>query len=235
MKKLIFTIFCTLLISQSFAHALWIETAPLGKKGQKHELKIYYGEYATNERDSVGKWYSDVKEFTLWLTAPGKEKVKLETTAGLNFYSASFSPEADGIYTLTISHEAKDLGGTTKYEFLSSAVVSVGKAGSATPDFASRLQILPAESKVYKQNAEVKLIAKQNGQPFANKAVSVFSPEGWTKELTTNEKGEISVRPEWAGVYVVEVSNMEKKSGEHQGQSYTAAWQGATSSFIVAK
>ncbi len=27
------------------AHALWIETAVKGKKGQEQEVKIYYGEY----------------------------------------------------------------------------------------------------------------------------------------------------------------------------------------------
>lgn len=235
MKSFVLTIFLALLISNSFAHALWIETSALGKRGQKHEIAIYYGEYATNERDSVAKWYSDVKDFTLWLSIPGKEKIKLETIAGSNSFSASFIPEVDGLYVLTISHEAKDLGGTTKYEFISSAKVTVGKVNSTLSTSPPALQITPSESKVYKLNGEVKLIASLNGKPLSKKAISIFSPQGWTKEFTTNANGEVIFNPQWNGRYVAEVSNFEKKAGEHNGKNYTAAWQGATASFVVEK
>ena len=235
MKSFLLTVLFSVLISNSFAHALWIETPVNGKIGQRHQVEIYYGEYAANERDSVAKWYSDVKNFTLWLSAPGKEKVKLETTAGVNSFSANFIPEEDGLYVLSISHEAKDLGGTTKYEFLSSAKVAVGKTGNYDPASTPELTLTTSESKAYKQNREVKLLASLDGKPLAKKKVSVFSPEGWTKEFTSNENGEVIFTPQWSGRYVVEVSNFEKKAGEHNGKNYTAAWQGATSSFVVTK
>lgn len=236
LKSLFLLIFFSIGTMQLYAHALWIETTSTGKKGQAQDVKIFYGEYASKELEETEKWYSDVKYFTLWLTVPGKEKVKLSTTAGANFYSASFTPENDGVYLLTVSHEAKDLGGTTKYEFSSVAAVAVGKINAVNHlSIPNSIKVAANEAKTYKANSPVQLKAILNGQPLANKPVSVFSPEGWSKEFTTDANGNISFIPIWPGRYVLELSNFEKTTGEHNGQSYTAAWQGSTSSFEVTK
>lgn len=217
-----------------FAHALWIETKTQGKIGQAEEVKIYYGEYATNEREEISKWYSDVKEFSLWLSAPGKEKVKLTTTAGSNFFSASFTPDKEGLYILTVSHEAKELGGTTKYTFSSVATVNVGKLNAIEQQqLPNTLKVAVNEAKIYKVNAPVNLKAVLDGKPLANKHISVFTPQGWSKEFTTDANGVVAFEPLWPGRYVLEVSNFEKVAGEHNGKKYEAAWQGATSSFEV--
>lgn len=236
MKSLLLALLLTFGTSQLFAHALWIETASSGKSGQAQEVKVYYGEYASNEREETEKWYSDVKDFSLWLTAPGKEKIKLTTTPGSNFYSATFTPEGNGHYVLTVSHEAKELGGTTKYEFIASSVVTIGKP--AAIDAAAvpvSVNVQTAEAKIYKINAPVQIKAVADGKPLAKKTVSVFSPEGWSKELTTDENGIITFSPIWPGRYVLEVSTHEKTEGTHHGKAYTAAWKGATSSFEVSK
>jgi uncharacterized GH25 family protein len=236
MKSLLLALLFTLGASQLFAHALWIETAANGKTGQEQQIKIYYGEYATNEREETAKWYSDVKDFTLWLTAPGKEKIKLSTTPGTNFYTASFAPQGDGQYILTVSHEAKELGGTTKYEFLSTAIVAVGKPTLVKHAvIPTSLSVYTMEAKIHKVNAPVQLKAIANGKPLAKTTVSIFSPEGWSKEITTDEDGAITFSPIWPGRYVLEVSAREKTEGTHNGKAYTAAWQGATSSFEVSK
>jgi uncharacterized GH25 family protein len=236
LKSLLLLIFFSIGTVQLHAHALWIETASTGKKGQAQDVKVFYGEYASKELEETGKWYSDVKDFTLWLTVPGKEKVKLNTTAGTNFFSARFTPEEDGIYLLTVSHEAKDLGGTTKYEFSSVAAVAVGKSNTVDHlSIPNSIKVAANEAKNYKVNSPVQLKAVLNGHPVANKPVSVFSPEGWSKEFTTDANGSVSFTPLWPGRYVLELSNFEKTSGEHNGQNYTAAWQGATSSFEVTK
>lgn len=234
MKSILVAVCMFLGMPAIFAHALWIEAKTQGKVGQAEEVKIYYGEYASNEREEVGKWYSDVKEFTLWLSAPGKEKVKLSTIAGINFFSAKFTPEKEGLYVLTVSHEAKELGGKTKYVFSSIATVNVGKTNAVDQNvLPNTLKVAVNEAKVYKVNTPVNLKAVLDGKPLANKHVSVFTPEGWSKEFTTDENGAIAFKPIWPGRYVLEVSNYEKVSGEHNGQKYEAAWQGATSSFEV--
>lgn len=234
------SIFLTLILIatsfQLFAHALWIETKTNGKAGVSHEVKVFYGEYVSNERDSVAKWYSDVKDFSLWLTAPDNEKIKLTTTPGTNFYSASFTPKSDGVYVLTVVHEAKELGGTTKYEFSSLATVSVGKATNVNTEAISNpLHASVVDAKFYKANSPVKIKAILNGKALANKNVTVFSPEGWSKEYKTDKNGHFEFSALWTGRYVLEVSNFQKTTGEHHGKNYTAVWQGATSSFEVIK
>ena len=134
MKKLAFLtlsiLFCFITTNLS-AHALWIETGAAGKIGQQQTVKVYYGEYAANERENVSKWYSDVKEFTLWLVGPDQQRTQLKLTADSNSFTSSFTPDKNGLYALEVSHEAKELGGTTKYHFLASTNVTVGKPTSA--------------------------------------------------------------------------------------------------------
>jgi uncharacterized GH25 family protein len=236
LKTLLMLVFLTAGTVNLYAHALWIETSSSGKKGQPHEVKVFYGEYAAKELEETGKWYSDLKDFALWLTVPGKEKVKLNTTAGTNFYSASFTPEQDGVYLLTVSHEAKDLGGTTKYEFSSVAAVAVGRSNAIDHlSIPNSINVAANEAKTYKVNSPVQLKAVLNGRPAANKPVSVFSPEGWSKEFITDAHGGISFIPLWPGTYVLELSSFEKTNGEHNGQKFTAVWQGATSSIGVTR
>jgi hypothetical protein len=217
------------------AHALWIETAEKGRIGQQQKVRVYYGEYITGERDSVAKWYSDVKEFTLWVTGPDQKKVQLQLTPGVNYYEADFTPSAEGNYVLTISHEAKELGGTTKYHFLSSASVSVGNHVNATLAPSNILQLNTTQQESAKVNKQLSLKAYLNSTAAAGKTITVFSPSGWSRELISDANGTASFTPVWPGLYVVEVSDMDKTPGEHHGKAYTSTWKGATYSFTVAK
>src|SRR6478735_7126870 len=113
----ILAVFVLLNIGNTFAHALWIETATTGKVGQKQQVFIYYGEYAENERDSVSHWFSDVKEVKLWLVSPDNKKVALTTTAESIRLVADFTPTANGTYTLLVDHPVKDVPRTTLYQF----------------------------------------------------------------------------------------------------------------------
>jgi len=236
LKSLLFTLILIATANQLFAHALWIETKTTGKIGQSQEVKVFYGEYVNNEREEISKWFSDVKDFSLWLTMPGQKKVKLNTTAGSNFYVANFTPDKEGVYILTVVHEPKELGGTTKYEFSSIATVAVGKTTAINlAPIANTIKVSASEAKTYKTNTAIQIKAERNGKPLAGKHISVFSPEGWAKEHTTDENGLITFNPIWPGRYVLEVSNYEKTTGEHNGKNYSAAWQGATSSFEVSK
>lgn len=233
-KITIIALLCLATYTQVAAHALWIETATYGKKGTVQEVKVYYGEFATNERDTPDKWYSDVKSFTLWLVSPAGEKTALTTTAGESFYTADFTPEQDGVYTLLVAHEAAELGGTTKYHFISSAQVSVGKATTVDSQHnTNALKVYSQENTSFNKNKSVRLFAQLNGKPLANTAVSIASPEGWTKEVTTDGEGAFEFIPLWSGRYVAEAQNYEKTSGTHNGKAYDASWIGATFSFEV--
>ncbi|MCD0488600.1 DUF4198 domain-containing protein [Pedobacter sp. MC2016-14] len=233
-KMSLLAILLVLCSSQLFAHALWIETNATGKAGQAQQVKLFYGEYAQNERDSVAKWYSDVKELTLWLVGPDQQKIKLNTTLGYNVATASFTPAKDGIYTLLVSHPAKELAGTTAYHFLATATVQVGNAkGFDEKAFSTELKVIPLGAGSFTVNTTVKLKAAVKGVIAKAKTISVFSPSGWTKEIVTNASGVAEFTPIWPGRYVVEVSDYQKGKGEQLGKAYEASWKGATYSFEV--
>ncbi|TKC06015.1 DUF4198 domain-containing protein [Pedobacter frigoris] len=235
MKKTLFTLLTALLCFSTtglFAHALWIETPATGKVGQKQAVKVFYGEYADLGRDSVSTWYSDVKEFTLWLVGPDNKKTQLKVTSGLNYFEGSFTPERNGSYTVIVSHEAKELGGTTKYHFLSSAGVSVGKVAAAALQNTNALRLHLEDVTSLKIKNPIKMTAFLGDAVASKKAVTVFSPTGWSKEFYTDDKGGFEFIPLWPGRYVVEISDMDKKAtGTHHGKDYTGVWKGATYSF----
>ncbi len=238
MKNLIsfFTFLAVLVCSHTgHAHALWIESSSYGTLNQTHEVKVYYGEFATNERDQVDKWYSDVKDFSLMLHAPGKEPVKLQLTNKGDHFSGSFQPTSAGTYFLSIVKAPKDLGGKTKYEFSSLVPVLVGKP--AALDYNSvknplQIELLSAANARKGQPVKAKITSFGKIVPQAK--VSVFSATGWGKEFVADENGILTFDAIWSGPYVLEASTFAETAGEHEGKPYASAWQGSTT-FVTIK
>ena len=234
-RAFLLTLVAICMSASVFAHALWIETEGIGKAGVSHEVKVFYGEYAQNERDVTSKWYSDVKDLSLWIVGPDGQKAKLNTTLGDNVANASFTPEKDGQYTLMVSHEAKDLAGTTKYQFLTSATVHVGKPAATVnaEAISNELKIFPSAALSHQVNKAVKLKVMHKGVLKPEASINVFSPAGWSQVLISGADGETTFTPIWPGKYVVEVTDYQKAKGDHNGKPYEAVWQGSTYSFDV--
>lgn len=226
MKNILASVLLLFVSSEIFAHALWIETNATGRKGQAQEIKVFYGEYAEFSPEKVKDWYSDVKDFTLWLVTPDGQKTKLTATAAENYFAASFTPDKDGQYTLLISHDAKDLGKTTLYQFNTSAIVTVGAAKVLSTEANSNpLKFSLQQARL---NQPVALQAFFKNAPSEKVNITVFSPRGWTKELKGNSSGMAEFVPEWKGKYMIEVSRTDEAKGEHHGKEYTGIWRCAT-------
>ncbi|MFT4017936.1 MAG: DUF4198 domain-containing protein [Agriterribacter sp.] len=225
MKKLFVSTAMLLLSVSIYAHALWIETNATGKKGQQQDVKIFYGEYAEFSPEKVKDWYSDVKDFTLWLVAPDGQKKQLTTSPQEDHYTASFTPDKDGVYILQVSHSAKDLGRTTVYQFNTSAIVAVGK--NETADVKHNLNPLKFQLKAGKVNEPVTIQAFYKDAVSEKMSVTVFSPKGWTKQIE-GKNGIAEFVPEWKGKYMIEVSRSDDEKGEHHGKEYTGIWRCAT-------
>lgn len=218
------------------AHALWIQTAPVGKAGQKQTIKILYSE--PNEKpEKVSEWYSDVKDFQLWLTTPDNKKTKLAAVAGEDSYTAEFTPDQEGVYTVSVGHTSKDLGGKTVYQFNASALVKVGKSlsGNEAAFNSNDLSVFVDQSKVYKANKPmtVKAVYKKNASEKLYLTVS--SPSGWSKSIETNDQGVAEFVPIWPGTYYIEASKSWKEAGTHNGKEYAGFWRAATVLVEVAK
>lgn len=211
------------------AHALWIQTSTIGKAGQKQVIKIVYSE-PNDKPEKIADWYSDVKDFTLWVTGPDKQKVKLPTTEAADHFTSEFTPEKDGVYTLTIGHTAKELGGKTKYQFNASAIVAVGKsvAGNDPALNPNDISVFADASKTYKVNKPFSLTGFVKEKPAENLQLAVHSPSGWNREISTNAQGVAEFTPIWPGQYSIEASKSEKEEGEHNGKNYTSVWRCAT-------
>ncbi len=236
MKKqiLLSVILVVLSAGNLLAHALWIETNPTGKSGQAQDVKIFYGEYADNERDSVDKWYSDIKQITVWLITPDNQNTQLVLTGKADYLLTSFTPLKDGVYTINVSHDAKDFPGTTRYQFNASALITVGKP-NAIKDL-----LLDTAIGIYANetgNLDKSFIIKAflNNKPGSKITVAIASPEGWTKNFKTDENGILDFTPIWAGRYMIEIMNTEKIAGEHNGKNYKSIWRNATQSIVVTK
>jgi uncharacterized GH25 family protein len=233
MKKITLTLLLALSTSLLFAHSLWIETVAKGKIGQSQTVKLYFGEFAQDERDELSKWRSDLPSLTLWLVSPDGQKIQLATKQGTNVVDAAFTPQKNGVYTLLVSHKLKDLaGGTGLLEFAASANVSVGTAATAEAAINTNdVKALPIG--VTKVNAQVKIKVWVKGENKAGSTVLVFSPNKWAQELTTEADGTVSFIPLWPGKYVIEATNFISTPGTIGDVSYKTFWQGATYSFEV--
>ncbi|MEJ5055539.1 DUF4198 domain-containing protein [Sphingobacterium sp. MYb382] len=213
------------------AHAVWLESQPVGQKGQAHIVRVYYGEFEAGEVESIKDWYSDLNTLTLQLTAPNGSTQPLSLVDKGDYFEATFTPAVDGVYQVFTRHATKDLGGETRYEFVAQAAVQVGKANQkGNISLGNQLTVEP---KIFKVKDKVSILLTADGKPLADKEVAVMSATGWHKNYKTDQNGRILVETTWSGRYVVEFSNMEKNGGEWYGKNYTQNWQGLTASFIV--
>lgn len=234
-KQLSFIALLLLSALQGFSHALWIKTSPTGKLGQAQVITVTYAE-PDEAPEKLSEWYSDVKEFELWLVAPDGKKEKLALTAGEDRFTATFTPGQEGIYTLTAGKSAKDLGGTTVYQFNASAFVKVGKSLTGKDPGLNANELALYTDAAGKVNKPLKLQTYLKGQrPSEKLYVTISSPSGWAKNVATAEDGTVEFVPLWPGSYAIEVSKNWKEEGEHFGKPYKGFWRCATLTLDVAK
>ncbi|PST83347.1 nickel transport complex protein, NikM subunit, transmembrane [Pedobacter yulinensis] len=209
---------------QAFAHALWIETKTRGTKGQKQDVKVFFGEYADNERDSTAKWFSNLRSFELALTGPDGKRVILPTTQETGFYSASFTPEKDGLYTLSIVHEVADVYNAGKLQYYALADVQVGtKAGKHSCTAPFDITGLAGA----KAGKDAKLALHFDKKPLAAHPITLVAPGAKPVEIKTGTNGEAAWKPV-AGAHFLEAVREEKKAGTHQGKPYETIWHMVT-------
>lgn len=235
LKSIAFLLFMLVASPQLFAHALWIETKATGTKGKAQEISVYFGEFSDNDITKADKWFSDLKDFTLVLVSPSKKETKLTSKALDNKYQAFFTPDEDGVYTVVMHHKVKDVYGTMVLDYNSSATVVVGNktAGNYATANNNVIGLFSENADVAKKNVKIDGFALQEGAAAKEQKIKVIAPNGWEKELWTNDKGQFSFTPIWAGNYMVEFAHTEKASGEHNGKKYDEIWKMATYQIAV--
>lgn len=230
LKKVSLFLFMLVASPQLFAHALWIETKATGTKGKAQEISVYFGEFSDNDITKADKWFSDLKDFSLVVISPSKKETKLSAKALDNKYQAFFTPDEEGVYTIVMHHKVKDVYGTMVLDYNSSANVTVGNAAKGNEAVANTnvIGLFSKDVLTAKQNTKINVNALYEGKIAKEQKMKVIAPNGWEKELWSNENGEVSFTPIWPGNYMVEFAYTEKASGEHNGKKYDEIWKMAT-------
>ncbi|MGM9479148.1 DUF4198 domain-containing protein [Pedobacter sp. GSP4] len=211
-------------LSGAFAHALWIETAATGKKGQTQDVKIFFGEYEHNEPDTAAKWFSNLKDFKLVLTAPNGTTQVLTASPDVLFYKASFTPDQDGTYKLSIVHEVAAVYEKAKIEYYAFADVAVStlKINTVFPTDAV-LTIRPDKHALKVGESSVHQVI-YNKAPFANQKLTVVNPDKKAQPTETDASGKFNFKPQQKGSYFIEAFTEDKTAGQLNGKAYDKIW-----------
>ena len=213
-----------MLVIGAHAHALWIHTASKSEIGKEHPYKIYYADYHENAIEPVAKWYSNVKEFELWLVSPSGKKTKLQPTATEAYFEGSFTPEEAGEYRMQISHTADPGDSKTAYQFNAYAQIWVGKGKASTlPDLDLALVRKP-------NSRELEVLFK--GKALPEGKLAILGPDAETQELITGKRGK--AKADWGskGTYFAEATHTEKLP-ENDTSGLKAIWRCATQAIEV--
>ncbi|SFD62581.1 protein of unknown function [Chitinophaga sp. CF118] len=237
LKKYLFAAVLMLCVHTLSAHAIWLETSTTGKIGQAQEVKVFLGEYGDNQRDSLQHWFSNTKEFTLFLIAPDGSKKKLDCVENGNNFKATFTPEVAGTYTLSIDHTIKNIYDGNKIRYYALGVVKVSNSLTGIDNMKQHagLVLLTAPDKAHKINIPENVQLLYNKAKPAESAVTVQSPAGWSKKFTADKNGVVTFSPFWPGRYMLEGTFAEKESGKHEGAEYTGVWHCVTYCMDVEK
>jgi len=234
MKKsiLIATLFMLASIN-SFAHYLWIETNPVGKKGKEQEVKVFFGEYTYGEiEEAKGDAFTFVKDFSLWLVDAKRDKTEIIVKATSDHFVGHFTPKKKGVYTVLLDNDNIDVIDYTKYDFgifkthyHAIAKVNVGaKKGNTIADNTTGITL----KDVSKNKDEVKLQVLFKNKPLAKNELKVFVADAWIKTLETDENGFISFKKLWNTKYIIETTFSEHTPGIYKDENYEFIWHCVT-------
>ncbi|MGE7774002.1 DUF4198 domain-containing protein [Chitinophaga sp. NPDC101104] len=232
---------CTLALAimtaiNASGHALWIETSPVGKKGQAQEVRVFWGEFADKDISPLDKWFSDTKSYSLSVVLPDGKVVPLQSAPGKDHYKAFFTPEKDGVYTVVMKHIVKDLYHGSRLDYHSSAVVRVGAAATIDPAANQNvLSVHTAPDASLKVGQSIDFYTLKNLKPAGGQEVEIFAPNGWGKKFWADSTGKSSFTPLWPGRYMVEVAGTAEEKGDHNGKPYEKIWRCATYCIEVTK
>ncbi len=236
-KKYTISLLLILSIFTANAHYLWLETSPIGKSGISHEVKVFFGEYTYGLIEKTGTdAFNAVDAFQVWVLSPEGSKMQLQFTKKDQYYISNFTPSTNGLYTVILDNNEIDVIDYTKYDFgifkthyHSVAKIAVGEAtGTTIAANDEGITILDLTGNVLKPGDETRLQVLFKGKPLAKAELKVFLPDQWSKDLETDEDGNVSFLLPWDSKYIVEVTKKEEVPGVYKGESFEFIWHCVT-------
>lgn len=183
------------------AHALWLEK-------EAGAIRLYFGEYAENLRESSpGRLDSIIEPKVTVVNAKGIEK-PVEVRRENNYFAIPADKEVEGGAVLvqalkqSIREPQGQIPSPTYRRFL---YTRLGSGGSLPLDI---------------QESGNTLRLTYLGKPVPKVEIVVIAPNGWEKHLQTDEKGEAAYALPEPGLYVIEAKYEMHKPGEFEGKAY---------------
>lgn len=235
MKTLLTTIIITFFsISSAFAHYLWIETNAAGKLNNPQTVNVFYGEYTYGVIENTkGEAFNKVNHFSLWLIAPNGKKEALEVTQKENHYTTNFTPNQKGTYTIVLNNNDIEVLDFTQYDFgifkthyHSTATVQVGNTQTTESSVDNPDGIVL--KKLTTENNSTTFQVFYKNKPLPNQEIDAYVADHWTKKLTTDKDGKISLSLPWDTKYILETTIKEEVPGKFNGKEYEFIWHCAT-------
>ncbi|WP_316814147.1 hypothetical protein [Pedobacter heparinus] len=229
-------ILMTIGVNSAFAHAFWLKTNPSGKKGKAHEVQIFYAEPAEKPELLDSKEVANVKNFSVWLLIPGKEKIKLQTTAAKDHYKASFTPEQNGQYRIILQNDAIDVfeypSGSLRIEFYASALIQVGTENAVAETGGYKLNVF---AKGVTAHQPVAVAVEHQEIDLSKVVISIFSPSGWKLDVKPDANGKAEFTALDKGTYFIEAVYRAKTPGTLNNKEYKSVYYAATNILDITK
>lgn len=220
-NKLLASLLCTVALSQAYAHQIWIE--PAGKA-----YALHFGEYDENLKEtSPGLLDKMPTPDVVSVTAAGEKPVT--ATKGKNSFALDAKQEKDGSIVAEVRtypvFERKNGDQVVRGKWVPAARYVSSYAAQQPKNL---LDIVPS-------GEAGKFTLFFRGQPLPKAKLSLVAPNGWQKQLQSDDKGEFEVETLWRGDYVIEVAHKEAVAGEIGGDKYDSASFTSTLTFTQKK
>jgi hypothetical protein len=205
---------------QALAHALWLE------KNEAGRLQLSFGEYEAGLREPAEK-IEKMGPIRIEARSAGRNTpvdLKPSPTGLVSEKEAS----VDAVY---LFHA--DKGGVrdlSKHGLGIARSLSYGRFLGATwpslkADFP--LDIIPLGG------LGRQVLVEFQGKPLPKAKLEIVAPNGWMREIKTNENGVAELPAPWPGLYVVTTSTQDKTPGEYDGKKYDNVSYRMTLTFAI--
>ena len=237
------------------AHFVWIESPSALPPNQPTIIKAYFGEYQESLKEQTGGRLDERAGLISWLLEPNGNKRALDISQESNHFQIPVTLSKPGAYSLLAIDQEEPVRDGTPYPsigmwykpmFYARTQFSIAAPPAASEHHTQTAETLPLDivpsqpassktsnSLTVNETMELQVIFK--GQPLAKAKPVAHAPNGWSKELETNDSGVTQFTPPWPGTYVLDYLNLEKISGTFQHTSYEAIRHRATLTIHVSE
>ncbi|WP_229312278.1 nickel transport complex, NikM subunit,transmembrane [Larkinella punicea] len=206
----------------STAHGYWLELDGTGKLGTEVKVKIFFGEYENNLREQ-GPRLAGMKEFRSYLIDPDGQQLTIELVQTQTCWEGRFKPTKAGNYQVFGVNDTREVQDLTSHGlgiirpivYLRANYWVGEKSNVSTAKPQTDIDILDRN-----EGGQLILNTFLRQKPFAKAKLTVLNPQGWEKNLVTNEVGTAHFIPSGPGLYIIESEQIDKIPGQYRGKDY---------------